>query len=167
MQFPAWLCLPLFVLTYSYHVFWNKWWWWWWDVLYKSTSLSFFTFYWFHGRIDGNYQYVSATDDSRCHLEYGRPTNVIIHSLLGVVWWWRRLANRCCELVKCKRLGFRHVYVDSLLLLVRSFDRSMPANLRVLSGKPGSNVSPWPWPQRFGLGKKFKANILADYKIHH
>jgi len=25
----------------------------------------------------------------------------------------------------------------------------------------------WPWPWDFGLGKKFKAKILADYKIHH
>jgi len=27
----------------------------------------------------------------------------------------------------------------------------------------------WPlsWPWKFGLGKKFKTKILADYKIHH
>jgi len=30
-----------------------------------------------------------------------------------------------------------------------------------------SDGSPWPWPYRFGLGQKFKANILADYKIIH
>jgi len=26
---------------------------------------------------------------------------------------------------------------------------------------------PWPWDIGLGLGKKFKAKILADYKIHH
>ena len=33
---------------------------------------------------------------------------------------------------------------------------------------------PWPWDcslglglQRFGLGQKFKAKILADYNVHH